>query len=484
MSANTPFFDVIIVGAGISGIGAAYHLQSSCPAKKFTILEGRADMGGTWDLFKYPGIRSDSDMYTLGFSFNPWKNPKSIADGPAILEYIHETAKKYGIDKKIRFNQKVIAASWTDKDKCWTLTIAAHGKTPEQQMQCRFLYMCSGYYSYEEGYLPEFPGYDSFKGKIVHPQFWDSKLNYDNKKVIIIGSGATAVTLVPEMAKKAAKVYMLQRTPTYVVNLPSKDKIALSLRKLLPEETAYNIIRWKNILMSLGFYNAARTWPEPVKKLIQKGIEKELGRNYDMKHFDPPYKPWDQRLCVVPDADLFRSIRNGSVEVITDTIKTFTPNGILLNSGKEIEADIIVTATGLKVQLLGGMKAEINGNPADSGKAHCYRGVMLSDVPNFAFSIGYTNSSWTLKSELSSQFVAKLLNYMDQKGYTVCTPRFDDDKLLTTPLLDFDAGYVKRAASILPKQGSESPWKVYQNYLKDTLSLKLSPINDKFLEYR
>jgi monooxygenase len=477
-------YDVIIVGAGISGIGAAWHLQHSCPGKTYTILEGRATLGGTWDLFKYPGIRSDSDMYTLGFSFNPWKNPKAIADGPDILQYMKDTTAKFGIDKKIQYNHKVVNASWSDEDKQWTLTTATHPGVKQKIIQCRFLYMCSGYYSYDEAYLPEFPGYDTFKGKIIHPQFWDEKLDYTNKKVIIIGSGATAVTLAPEMAKDAAKVTMLQRTPSYVVSLPGQDAIAQSLRKLLPEETAYNIVRWKNILLSMGFYNAARKWPIPIKKLLLKGVERELGKNYDMRHFDPPYKVWDQRLCAVPDADLFKSIREGKMEVVTDTIKTFTPKGILLNSGKELEADIIVTATGLKLQLMGGMTVHVNGHLGDSGQAHCYRGVMLSDVPNFAFSVGYTNSSWTLKSELSAQFVTKVLNYMDRKGYTTCTPRFDASSIDTRPLLDFDAGYVKRAAAVLPKQGDKSPWKVVQNYIYDKISLELSPVKDNALEYR
>ena len=482
MQSSVPYYDVIIVGAGISGIGAAYHLQEKCPGKTFTILEGRSTMGGTWDLFKYPGIRSDSDMYTLGFSFNPWIDDKAIADGPAILQYIHDTAAKFGIDKKIQYKHKVKDASWSDAQKCWTLTVSNDGI--EQTLQCGFLFMCSGYYNYEEGYLPEFPGYDDFKGKIVHPQFWDQNLDYKDKKVVIIGSGATAVTLVPEMAKMAEKVVMLQRTPTYVVTLPSKDKIALNLRKYLPEDTAYEVIRWKNILVSMGFYNAARTWPTQIKKLIQKGISLQLGKDYDMRHFDPPYNPWDQRLCVVPDADLFQSIKNGKVEVVTDTIKTFTEKGILLNSGKELEADIIVTATGLKLQLLGGMTMHINGELAESSKGHVYRGMMISDVPNFALTVGYTNSSWTLKVDLSSHFVTRILNHMDKHGYKVCTPKFSGSELDSRPLLDFDAGYVKRAGSVLPKQGAKSPWKVYQNYLLDLLSLKVSDVDDGSLEYR
>jgi monooxygenase len=473
-----PKYDVIIVGAGLSGIGAAYHIKSKCPTKSFVVLEGRSSMGGTWDLFQYPGIRSDSDMYTLGFSFNPWENPQSIADGPSILQYIKDTAAKFGIDKKIKFDHKVTDASWSDDDRSWTITINGTKK-----MTCRFLFMCSGYYDYDNGYSPDFPGAASFTGKIIHPQKWDPKTNYENKKVIIIGSGATAVTLAPEMSKQAAKVYMLQRSPTYIMTLPGQDPVAKIARKILPPAATYDLIRWKNILLSLGFYNASRRWPNAVRNLIRKGVKKELGDDYDMRHFDPAYDPWDQRLCVVPDSDLFKAIKKGNVEVVTDTVKTFTPKGILLNSGRELEADIIVTATGLKLQLLGGMTMHVNGQAGHPGQTHCYRGVMVSDVPNFAITIGYTNASWTLKCELSCQYVTRLLNYMDRHHYEVVTPRFDPE-LGTEPLLDFSSGYVERAQDILPKQGSRAPWKVYQNYLKDTLSMKLSPVPDKYLEFK
>ena len=477
-------YDVIIVGAGLSGIGAAYHLQTACSGKSFAVLEARSAIGGTWDLFKYPGIRSDSDMYTLGFPFNPWENPKAIADGPSILQYIKDTAQKFGIDKKIKFNHKVVDASWTDSDKLWTLKIAGNDKVQEQQLRCKFLFMCSGYYDYDKGYTPEFPGSETFKGAIIHPQKWDNSIEYANKKVVIIGSGATAVTLVPEMSKKAEKVTMLQRSPTYVVSLPSEDKIANFFRKVLPSKLAYSLSRWKNILFSIGFYNASRKWPDGVRKFIQKGIKKELGKNYDIRHFDPKYKPWDQRLCIVPDADLFHSIKDGKVEVVTDTIQQFTTKGILLTSGKKLEADIIVTATGLKVQLLGGMSMHINGELGDTGKTHCYRGVMFSDVPNFAITVGYTNASWTLKCDLNCQFVTKVLNFMEQKNYTICTPRFDSAEFKSEPLLDFDAGYILRASDSLPKQGSKHPWKVYQNYIKDLFSLKMESVNDKYLEYK
>jgi len=479
---TTPLYDVIVVGAGLSGIGAAYHLQNECPNKTFTVLEARGSMGGTWDLFRYPGIRSDSDMYTLGFSFNPWKNPKAIADGPSILQYIKDTAKKFGIDKKIQYHHKVVDASWSDAEKMWTLTIAPNENVLHRKLKCRFLFMCSGYYDYEKGYDPEFPGSETFKGQIIHPQKWDASVSYDNKKVIIIGSGATAVTLAPEMSKRAEKVYMLQRTPTYVINLPAQDKVAGFLRKILPANAAYQIVRWKNILMAIIIYSASRKWPRAVKKFIQKGVKKELGRDYDLRHFDPPYNPWDQRLCVVPDNDLFHAIRQGKVEMVTDHIETFTPDGILLKSGRKLEADLIVKATGLKVQLMGGMTLHVNGQLGDTGKTHCYRGVMFSDVPNFAITVGYTNASWTLKCDLNCQFVTKVLNYMDAHQYAVCVPRYDN-AMPSEPLLDFNAGYVLRAADVLPKQGSKHPWKVYQNYVRDLMALKWSGVDDRYLEY-
>lgn len=480
---STPVYDVIVVGAGLSGIDAAYNLQHNCPGKSFTVLEGRDMMGGTWDLFRYPGIRSDSDMYTLGFPFSPWENPKAIADGPAILDYIKSTAAKFGIDKKIQYNHKVTTANWSDDEKMWTLTIAAHQNVPHPVLKTRFLLMCSGYYDYDNGYLPHFEGYHDFKGRIVHPQKWTEDIDYTNKNVIVIGSGATAVTLVPELSKEAAHVVMLQRTPTYVMTLPGQDKIALFLRKILPEKTAYHIIRWKNVLMGLGFYNASRKWPDAIKKFILKGVQKELGEAYREQDFNPPYKPWDQRLCIVPDSDMFKALKSGKAEVVTDHIERFTEKGILLKSGKELAADLIVTATGLKVQLLGGMQISINGVPGNTASTYAYRGVMFSDVPNFAFTVGYTNASWTLKCDLSSRFVTKVINYMDKNGYQTCTPKFDPNKFDTEPLLDFNAGYVLRAADMLPKQGSKHPWKVYQNYVRDLISLEWDKLPDEYLKF-
>ncbi|MCW5907864.1 MAG: NAD(P)/FAD-dependent oxidoreductase [Chitinophagales bacterium] len=480
----SPEFDVIVVGAGLSGIGAAYHLMHDCPNKTFTVLESRDTMGGTWDLFRYPGIRSDSDMFTLGFPFSPWENPKAIADGPAILQYIKDTAAKFGIDKKIQYNHKVTDANWSDEEKMWTLTIAPNQNVSATTLKCKFLMMCSGYYDYENGYLPQFEGYNDFKGRIVHPQKWTEDIDYTNKKVIVIGSGATAVTLVPEMSKKAAHVIMLQRTPTYIMTLPGTDKVAGLVQKVLPAKAAYKVVRWKNILLGIGFYSAARKWPKAVRKLLQKGAKKEVGEKYNEADFNPPYNPWDQRLCLVPDADLFKSIKEGKAEIVTDHIERFTEKGILLKSGKELEADLIVTATGLKVQLLGGMKVRINGVEGNSAETHAYRGVMLSDVPNFAFTVGYTNASWTLKCDLSQRFVMKVLNYMDKHNYSVCVPRFDSSKFKSEPLLDFNAGYVLRALDKIPKQGSAHPWKVHQNYIKDLMSLEWSGVDDTYLEYK
>jgi monooxygenase len=483
LTQDSPLYDVLIVGAGLSGIGAAYHVQSKCPNKSFAVLEGRASIGGTWDLFKYPGIRSDSDMYTLGFSFNPWVNPKAIADGPAILQYIKDTAAKFGIDKKIKYNHKVVDASWSDQDKMWTITLAMHESISCRIMRCKFLFTCSGYYDYAKGYVPSFPGSNSFEGVVIHPQQWDTKLDYENRKVIVIGSGATAVTLVPEMAKKAEKVIMLQRSPSYVVSLPREDRMANFFKKVLPGKAAYQLIRWKNILFSLTFYNASRKWPNAIKKLILKGVKKEMGESYDLTHFNPMYNPWDQRLCIVPDGDLFHAIKSGKAEVVTDTIQQFTTKGILLSSGKELQADIVVTATGLKVQLLGGMTLRLNGKIAEPKDIHCYRGVMFSNIPNFAVAIGYTNASWTLKCDLNCDYVVRVLNYMDKNNCSVCTPRFDRTEFSSEPLLDFDAGYIKRAVDILPMQGSKAPWKVYQNYMRDSFLLKYSSIKDKYLEF-
>ncbi|WP_224489907.1 flavin-containing monooxygenase [Robertkochia flava] len=477
------FTDVLIIGAGLSGIGAAYHLQEKCPDKTYAILEAREQMGGTWDLFKYPGIRSDSDMYTLGFSFNPWKDPKAIADGPSILKYIKDTASKFGIDKHIRYSHTVIGANWIEEDALWEVTINIK-EQKETVLKCRFLFVCSGYYDYDQGYDPLKGTASVFNGPVVHPQHWPEDLDYTNKKVVVIGSGATAVTLVPELAKKAEKVTMLQRSPTYILNLPREDKIANRLKRILPAGWAHSLSRWKNILFSLGLYKVSRKWPGKIRNFIQNQAQHQLGADYDMRHFTPTYDPWDQRLCLVPDNDLFLSIREGKAQMVTDTIKEFLPNGIALNSGKVLDADIIITATGLKIKLLGGMDVKIGNKKTDTSSLHVYRGVMFSDIPNMAIAVGYTNASWTLKCDLNGQYVARLLNFMDKQGYRTCTPRFDPERYTSEPLLDFDAGYIKRALDVLPKQGSEHPWKIYQNYLKDMWTLKYSKLTDNSLEFK
>ncbi len=473
--------DVAIIGAGLSGIGAGYHVQKSCPEWDYTIFEGRAAMGGTWDLFKYPGIRSDSDMYTFGFSFNPWKSPKAIADGPAILEYINETAKEFGISEHIRFNHRVIEANWSSELKRWHLIVQAGEET--KQVVCRFVIMCTGYYNYDHGYEPEFPNRSAFKGKVVHPQKWPEDYDYSDQNIVIIGSGATAVTLVPELAKKARKVTMLQRSPTFILNLPREDAIANFFKKTLPPKMAYALSRWKNILIGIGTYNASRKYPDKARGFLKKQIKKSLGEGYKEENWDPHYNPWDQRLCLVPDNDLFESIKEGKSEVVTDTIEKFTESGIKLTSGKELEADLIVTATGLQIQLFGGMNVTVDGEKLETAKIHAYRGVMFEGVPNLGVAIGYTNASWTLKCDLSCRFLGKVMRYMIENNKEVVTPRFDSEKYDTERLLDFDAGYILRAQDVLPKQGSKAPWKVHQNYVKDLISLKYSPVNDGHLNY-
>ena len=483
MRMDLEMLDLVIVGAGLSGIGAAYRIQESCPNHSFTILEERDKIGGTWDLFKYPGIRSDSDMYTFGFPFFPWKDPKAIADGPTILQYINDTVDEFGLRKKIRFNRRLSAANWSDSEKCWTLSVSNSTSVQTETIRCKFLFMCSGYYDYLQGHEPEFKNREAFKGITVHPQQWDQNLDYAGKRVVIIGSGATAVTLLPTLAEKAEHVTMLQRSPTYILNLPSEDKLANFLKRTLPSSWAHSISRWKNILFGLWFYQACRKWPDAISRFLRKQIKKSLKDKYDDKHFNPKYKPWDQRLCLVPDNDMFRAIKKGKASIATDTIKQWTENGIELNSGKTLEADIIVTATGLKVQLFGGMKLTINDQPLDMANSPAFKGVMLSDVPNFAIAVGYTNASWTLKSDLNSRFVVKVLNHMKKNNVEVCVPRFPHETMEKEQLLDFNANYILRAIDILPKQGTEGPWKVHQNYLKDLLALGYGSPSNKYLEY-
>jgi cation diffusion facilitator CzcD-associated flavoprotein CzcO len=476
--------DILIVGAGLSGISAAYHLQTHCPTKRYAILEGRSAIGGTWDLFRYPGVRSDSDMYTLGYAFRPWREAKAIADGPSILKYILDTAHEYGIDRNIRFGHQVRRASWSSVDATWTVE-AERGLDKEiVQFTCNFLYMCSGYYDYASGYTPAWPGVERFAGRIVHPQKWPDDLDYAGKRVVVIGSGATAVTLVPALAEQAAHVTMLQRSPTYIVTAPTEDPAANWLRRNLPTTLAYRIARWKSILLTMYFYNLARRRPDYTKQGILKMVRAELGPDYEVDtHFAPRYNPWDQRLCLVPDGDLFAAIRSGQVSVVTDHIATFTETGVRLRSGQELGADIIVTATGLILKLMGGVHLAVDGAPVELSQATSYKGMMYSDIPNLAAAFGYTNASWTLKCDLIAEYVCRLLNYMDRHGYTQCTPRRQDGSIAGEPVVTLSSGYVQRAIDTLPRQGTRKPWKMYQNYLRDLLNMRFSRVDDGIMEF-
>ncbi len=476
--------DVVIVGAGLSGVAAAYHLQTSCPTKSYTILESRERLGGTWDLFQYPGIRSDSDMYTLGFSFRPWKNPKAIADGPAILAYIRETAEAYGIDRHIRYRQRVVAASWSSEASRWTVTVRDEPTGEERMLTAGFLFSCAGYYDYEGGFTPDFAGRERFQGRVVHPQAWTPDVDYEGKRVVVIGSGATAVTLVPELAKRAAHVTMLQRSPTYIVSRPARDPVADWLRERLPEQSAYDVTRWKNVLLSMAMYSWCRKAPRHAKKALVGLVKKELGGAGDADtNFTPAYAPWDQRLCLVPDGDLFEAVRGGRAEVVTDHIDTFTERGLRLRSGRELEADLVVTATGLRLKLLGGVRLEVDGRALEAPEHMVYKGIMVSEVPNFALAVGYTNASWTLKCELTCEYVCRLLNHMDAKGFRSCRPRAPTPDVKQEPLIDFSSGYVRRAIDSFPRQGSRTPWKLYQNYALDLVTLRHAKLDDGVLAF-
>jgi len=483
-SAESPaeHFDVLIIGAGLSGIAAAYYLQSRCPDRTFAILEARQALGGTWDLFRYPGIRSDSDLYTFGFSFAPWRNEKAIADGPSILKYLQDTAQKFGIVHKIRFSQKVTRSAWDSGRAQWTLSVSA-GTGEALRYTCNFLYLCTGYYDFENGHSPRWPGMEKLGGRIIHPQHWPEDLDYTGRRIAVIGSGATAVTLVPALAEQATHVTMVQRSPTYIVALPARDRIADSLRRNLPERAAHGLARWKNILLTMFFYNMARLRPEATKQQILRLAKSQLTPEFDAeRHLSPRYNPWDQRLCLIPDGDLFKSIREGRVSIATGEIACFYERGIRMVSGEEVEADIIITATGLNLKLSGGVAVILDGEPFDQSKSYIYKGMMLSGVPNLAYALGYTNASWTLKCELTSRYVCRLLNRMRERGFEVATPRLRES-LREEPAISLTSGYVQRSIAHLPKQGSKMPWKLYQNYALDLLTLKFGPIEDGTIEF-
>ena len=477
-------FDVLVVGAGLSGIGAAHHLQTRCPGHTFAILEGRDRVGGTWDLFRYPGVRSDSDMYTLGYSFRPWKGARAIADGPAILQYLQDTARDDGITAKIRFNHRVKRAAWSTLDARWTVEVERGESQEAARLTCSFLFMCSGYYRYAAGYTPEFAGLDRFKGRIVHPQQWSDDVAYVGKRVVVIGSGATAVTLVPALAAKAAHVTMLQRSPTWMVARPTHDALANALRQVLPAKLAYGITRWKQVLLGQYFFNLCRRNPARAAKLLLSDLRRRLAPDQDIaKHFTPRYRPWEQRLCLVPDGDFFKALNAGRASVVTDEIESFTEAGVKLQSGAELPADLIVTATGLTLQVLGGVQVSVDGEPVEAAKTLNYKGLMYSGVPNLAAAFGYTNASWTLKADLSCEYVCRLLNHMQAHGIAQCTPRNSDPNLVEEPLFDFSSGYFQRSLHLFPKQGSKAPWRLTQNYLRDILTLRFGALDDGVLVF-
>lgn len=478
---------MIIVGAGLSGVGAAVHLQERCPGRSYLILEGRPRMGGTWDLFRYPGIRSDSDMHTLGYRFKPWREAKAIADGDAILRYVKETAAEYGVDRHVRYQHLATRAEWSSADAAWSVEVLRKDTGETQRFRCNLLLMCAGYYSYRHGFTPEFEGRERFQGIIVHPQDWPQDLDYKGKRVVVIGSGATAMTLVPAMAPDVDHIVMLQRSPTYVIARPDKDVIANSLRRFLPETWAYAITRWKNVSLQQFLYRRTRTHPEQVKARLLDMVRKELGSGYDVEtHFTPRYNPWDERLCLVPNGDLFQAIRSGKASVVTDHIERFTENGILLKSGNELAADIVVTATGLELVVLGEMTFLVEGRPVDFAQTWTYKGMMYSDVPNLVCTFGYINASWTLRADLTSEYVCRLLQHMDETGARQVVPRLrpSDRDMTARPWIDqFSPGYMKRVMNRFPKQGDREPWLNPQNYSRDKRMIRHAPLEDGVLEF-
>ena len=479
----TEHYDVIVVGAGLSGVGAGARLLLDRPGTTFTVLEARETIGGTWDLFRYPGVRSDSDMHTLGYPFRPWTAGKALADGPSILEYVEDTARELGVDRHVRLHHRVTKAAWSSEDARWTVTAERTDTGESVEVTCGFLYSCTGYYRYDHGFEPEFEGRADYAGTVVHPQHWPADLDLGGKRVVVIGSGATAMTLVPAIAQTAAHVTMLQRSPTYVAALPSVDPIAAAVRERLPAGAAYRVVRTKNIATSALSYRLSQRFPHAMRRILMDGVAKQLPEGYDVEtHFGPSYGPWDQRLCVVPDGDLFTAISNGSASVVTDRIARFTREGLLLESGEELAADVVVTATGLELLLVGGMTLSVDGVDVDATKTVAYKGMMLTGVPSFAFAIGYTNASWTLKCDLVSRYVVRLLDHLQEHGYDAVTP-VDPPEPERLPLLDLSAGYVQRAAGSLPAQGIRPPWKLNQNYRKDVALLTRGPLDDEGVRF-
>ena len=476
--------DVLIIGAGLSGIGAGCHLRAECPGKSFAILEARDRSGGTWDLFRYPGIRSDSDMFTLGYRFKPWTDAKAIADGPAILGYVRETAREHGVEERIRYSHRVVRAEWSSQEARWTVTAEVGDDGDTMRLTCDFLFGCTGYYRYDEGYTPRFEGSERFAGEIVHPQHWPEGFHYAGKRVVVIGSGATAVTLVPSMAEQAAHVTMLQRSPSYVLSLPARDPLADLLRRVLPARAAYPIVRWKNVALASLVFQASRRAPRLMRRLIRRQVQRQLPPGYDVDtHFRPAYDPWDQRLCLVPNGDLFKAIRDGGASVVTDRIETFTEKGLQLASGRELEADVIVTATGLNLLLVGGMSIAVDGREVDLSQTVGYKGMMFSGIPNLAVTIGYTNASWTLKGDLVAEYVCRLVNHMDAHGFRVVTPLAPAPGARTEPFIDLQSGYVLRSIDQLPKQGPHAPWRLHQNYVRDVAMLRRGSLEDEGIAF-
>jgi monooxygenase len=476
--------DVLVIGAGLSGIGAGHYIKTDCPWASFALFEARDSIGGTWDLFKYPGLRSDSDMFTLGYSFRPWTGRKTIADGASILQYIKDTASEEGLDEKIRFNHRIVSADWSSDDARWTVTAERTDTGETFELTAGFIFSCTGYYRYDHGYQPDFPGVEDFEGTVIHPQHWPEGLDYAGKRIVVIGSGATAVTLVPSLAKTAAHVTMLQRSPSYITSMPESTPLPGLLRKVLPKRWAGDVIRWINALGTQAFYQLSQRRPALVKRMLRKGLQRQLPAGYDIDtHFTPTYDPWDQRVCLVPNGDLFKAIGDGSVEVVTDHIETFTKTGLRLVSGTELEADIIVSATGLDLLFMGGVEATIDGEPLDLPNRLAYKGMMLGGVPNLAFAVGYTNASWTLKADLTCQYVTRLLRHMRATGMRQCTPVNEDTSVSPEPLLGLSSGYVLRSADRFPKQGSKMPWRVHQSYLADYRALKRSEVTDSVMRF-